>query len=101
MKVPLCQVADIPVEGTATVDFFGREVLVMQVDGAPKAVMNVCLHLGGPLCRDDDKLVCVWHSAEFDVRDGRRLKGPARADTRLLILPTRVEDGTLMYVYGE
>jgi len=101
MKVPLCSVDDIPAEGTTTVDFFGREVLVMQVDGAPKAVLNVCLHLGGPLCREEDKLVCVWHTAEFDLRDGRRLKGPARADTRLVILPTRVEDGVLTYVYGE
>ncbi len=51
MKVPLCKVDDIPAEGTATVDFFDREVLVMNVDGAPKAIMNVCLHLGGPLPR--------------------------------------------------
>ncbi len=101
MKVALCKVEDIPVDGTATVDFFGREVLVMSVDDAPKAVMNVCLHLGGPLCRDGDTLVCEWHTAAFDVRDGRRLKGPARADTRLLVLPTRIEDGVLMYVYGE
>jgi nitrite reductase/ring-hydroxylating ferredoxin subunit len=93
MKVPLVSVDQIPAEGSATVDFFGREVLVMNVDGAPKAVLNVCLHLGGPLCRDGDKLVCEWHTAEFDIRDGRRLKGPARADTRLLILPTRIGDG--------
>lgn len=101
MKVPLIRVEDIPAEGTANVDFFGRDVLVLQVDGAPKAIMNVCLHLGGPLHREDDCLVCDWHTAAFDVRDGRRIKGPARADTRLLVLPTRVEDGVLTYVYGK
>jgi nitrite reductase/ring-hydroxylating ferredoxin subunit len=83
------------------VDFFGRDVLVLKVDGAPKAIMNVCMHLGGPLRRECDRLVCEWHTAEFDVHDGRRLKGPARSDTRLLVLPTRIENGMLTYVYGE
>lgn len=101
MKVPLCKVEEIPDDGEKSVDFFGREVLVVSVEGKPKAIMNVCIHLGGPLQRDGDKLVCAWHNAEFSIADGRRLKGPARPDSRIMILPTRVEDGTLMYVYGE
>src|SRR5690242_15180655 len=101
MKVALCKVDDIPEEGARTVEFFGREVLVLKVEGKPTAIMNTCMHLGGPLHRDGEKLVCGWHGAEFDCADGRRLKGPARAETRLMFLPTRVEDGTLHYVYGE
>ena len=101
MKVPLIRVEDIPSEGATQVDFFGRDVLVLNVDGAPKAIMNVCLHLGGPLRREHDCLVCEWHGATFDVRDGQRVKGPARQETRLLTLPTRIEDGVLTYVYGE
>lgn len=101
MKVALIRVDDIPSEGVAHIDFFGRDVVVLKVDGKPKAIMNVCLHLGGPLRREQDCLVCEWHGAAFDVRDGRRLKGPARQETRLLTLPTRVEDGVLTYVYGE
>lgn len=101
MKVPLIHVDDVPDEGTTKADFFGREVLILKVDGTPKAIMNVCLHLGGPLHREDDCLVCDWHTATFNVRDGRRVKGPARSDARLLVLPTRIEDGMLTYVYGE
>lgn len=101
MKVPLCRVDEIPADGTKTVDFFGREVLVMNVEGKPKAIMNVCMHLGGPLERDGDTLVCPWHGAAFSCTDGRRLVGPARADARLMTLPTRVEEGVLTYVYGE
>jgi len=101
MKVPLCRIDEIPNEGAKTVEFFGREVLVLKVDGAPKAIANVCMHLGGPLQREGDKLVCAWHGAEFGCADGRRLKGPARADTRLMELPTRIVDGALTYVYGE
>lgn len=101
MKAPLCHVDEIPEDGAKSVDFFGREVLVLKVDGAPKAIANVCMHLGGPLQRNGDRLVCAWHGAEFGCAHGERLKGPARADTRLMTLPTRVEDGILTYVYGE
>jgi nitrite reductase/ring-hydroxylating ferredoxin subunit len=101
MKVALCRVDEIPAEGTKTVDFFGRQVLVYRVDGAPKAAANVCMHLGGPLRHEGEKFVCAWHGAEFSCLDGRRLKGPARAETRLMFLPTRIEDGQLLYVYGE
>jgi nitrite reductase/ring-hydroxylating ferredoxin subunit len=101
MKVPLCAVGDMRVDEIKTVDFFGREVLVFQVDGEPKAALNYCMHLGGPLKRYDDKLDCEWHGAEFECRTGKRLKGPARPETTLIVLPTRVEDGTLNYEYGD
>lgn len=101
MRVPLCRIDEIPKDGVKTVDFFGREVLVFHSDGKPKAVLNICMHLGGPMQRNGDKLTCAWHGAEFSCNDGTCLKGPAKADARLIILPIRVEDGTLTYVYGE
>lgn len=101
MKVPLARVDEIPEGGTKIVDFFGREALLFKSDGWPKALLNICMHLGGPMHREGDRLVCEWHGAEFGVTDGRCLKGPARPDSRLITLPTRVEDGTLVYVYGE
>jgi nitrite reductase/ring-hydroxylating ferredoxin subunit len=101
MKVPLCKLEEIPEEGTRTVNFFGREVLVCKVDGKLKAMLNICMHLGGPMKRVGEKLVCEWHGAEFDCHLGKCLKGPARPDARLILLPTRVEDGMLTYVYGE
>ena len=101
MKVTLCRVDEIPAEGTKMVDFFGRQVLVYRVDGTPKAIANVCLHLGGPLQQEGEKFVCAWHGAEFSCVDGRRIKGPARAEARLMFLPTRIEDDQLLYIYGE
>lgn len=101
MKVPLCKMEEIEAGETKTVDFLGREVLVFEVDGKPKAILNYCMHLGGPMKRENGKLVCEWHGAEFECDTGRRLKGPARPDARLIVLPTRAEDGTLKYDYGE
>lgn len=101
MKVPLCKIEEIPAEGAKAIDFLGREVLVFEAEGKPKAVLNVCMHLGGPMKLEDGKFVCQWHGAEFECASGRRLKGPARPEARLIVLPTRVEDGMLTYVYGE
>lgn len=101
MRVPLCHVHEIPEEGAKTVEFFGREVLVLKVDGRPKAVLNVCMHLGGPMKRDGARLVCEWHGAAFDVAQGRWVAGPARPDSRIITLPTRTENGELVYVYDE
>ncbi|MGH8692755.1 MAG: Rieske (2Fe-2S) protein [Burkholderiales bacterium] len=100
MKVPLCKVADIPETGTAAVDLFGREVLVFRQADRPKAVLNYC-NLGGPMKLEGDKLVCQWHGALFSCADGACLQGPARPETRLIVLPTRVEGSELFYVYGE
>lgn len=101
MKVPLCKMESIRGGAIQTVDFLGREVLVFEVDGEPKAFLNYCMHVGGPMKRVDDELVCEWHGAEFTCGTGERLKGPARPGSRLIALPTTVEDGLLQYHYGD
>jgi nitrite reductase/ring-hydroxylating ferredoxin subunit len=101
MQQPLIAVDDIPEAGTVTVEFFGREVLVYLADGTPRATANVCTHLGGPLERCGNELVCAWHGATFDVATGGRVSGPARADSRLMHLPTTVIDGKLTYVWND
>lgn len=101
MKFPLCKLEEIPDAGTIRVPFFGREVHVYKVNGAPKAAASICLHFGGQLDCQDGKFVCQWHGAEYAMEDGRRLQGPAPANSRLMFLSTRVEDGTLNYVWGE
>ena len=101
MKFEICKVEEIPESGSKVVPFFGREVHVYRVDGNPRAVANVCMHFGGPLECRDGKFVCAWHQAEYAMEDGKRLAAPAPANSRLMFLTTRVEDGVLNYVWGE
>ncbi len=99
MREPLIAVSDIPESGSVSANLLGKEVLVTMVNGKPRAYMNVCLHHGGPLVLEDDRFTCQWHGSQFDARTGHALAGPVRSDARLIMLPTRVEDGTLVYIY--
>jgi nitrite reductase/ring-hydroxylating ferredoxin subunit len=101
MRHPLIALVDIPADEAVTVDFFGREVLVYRVNGAPRASANVCPHLGGPLEHCGDEFRCTWHNATFDLGSGSRRSGPARNGSALMHLPTRVIDGVLTYVWAE
>lgn len=101
MKLSLLPLDQIPAAGARKIDFFGREVLVYFFEGRPRAVMSTCMHLGGPLELKDGEFVCGWHGARFACADGACLRGPAPAESKLMFLPTREEDGALVYVYGE
>ena len=101
MKVELCKVAEIPADGEKLVPFFGRTVHVYRAGAAIQAAMSICTHLGGPLERRGARLVCQWHGAEFDCATGAARVGPAPLGSRLMMLPTAVEDGALLYVWGE
>jgi nitrite reductase/ring-hydroxylating ferredoxin subunit len=101
VEYPLTAVDAIPVEGSALVEFFGRQIHVVRgVDGAPAAFMNVCMHFGGTLGCADGEFRCEWHGATFDARTGERTSGPASEGSRLMLLPTEIRDGTVVYVYA-
>jgi nitrite reductase/ring-hydroxylating ferredoxin subunit len=101
MRHALIRVDAIPESGAVTAELLGREVLVMLLNGKPRAFANVCMHHGGLLTLDGDTLTCQWHGAQYDARTGRVIEGPVRPDARLIMLPTRVEEGVLTYVYDE
>jgi nitrite reductase/ring-hydroxylating ferredoxin subunit len=101
VREPLLPVSDIPETGSITADLLGREVLVTMVNGKPRAYINVCQHHGGPLVLEGDRFTCTWHGSQFDVRTGHALTGPVRPDARLIMLPTRIEDGILVYEYED
>ncbi len=61
MEVALAPVDEIPEGGIKKVDFFGRAVLLTKTEGRPRAIMDCCMHLGGPLEQDGEKLVCGAH----------------------------------------
>ena len=101
VEFPLTPINEVPEEGSKLVDFFGRQLHVVRgADGAPAAYMNVCLHFGGTLVCKDGEFRCEWHGATFDARDGVRTGGLAAEGSRLMMLPTVVRDGMVVYVFS-
>jgi nitrite reductase/ring-hydroxylating ferredoxin subunit len=100
MKQALIPVARIPADCAVMIDFFGRPALAYRSGGEPCATLAICPHLGGPLTWKDGELVCAWHGQRHDPATGRCLGGPAPGQ-QAMKLPTRVEGGQLMYVWGE
>jgi hypothetical protein len=67
LREPLISMSEIPEDGTVTVDLYGREVLVMLLNGKPRAYANVCLHHGGPLSLEGD--TCASGTARRSRRE--------------------------------
>lgn len=62
------------------VEVDGKEIALFNVNGEFYAIANECSHVGGPLCEgdiEDDKVICPWHGAEFDIKSGEALCDPA------------------------
>lgn len=56
------------------------KILVARVDGKYYATGNFCTHFGAPLGNSlliDDKIICPWHFAAFNVKDGNVEQSPA------------------------
>jgi nitrite reductase/ring-hydroxylating ferredoxin subunit len=81
--VKVARVRDIPPGGTHRVAVGSQLVCLANVDGTIYAVSDDCPHIGGALSDGELTgcvLTCPVHLAQFDVRSGRVLRGPARED---------------------
>lgn len=62
------------------------------VEGQVYAFTDNCTHISGPLnegALENCTITCPWHGAQFDVRTGKVLRGPARQD--IYTYPVKVE----------
>lgn len=74
----------------------GEPICLTRYEGTVYACTDNCTHISGPLNEgglDGPILTCPWHGAQFDVRTGKVLRGPARQD--LATYPVRVENGAI------
>ena len=77
----LVTVADLPPSGVVEVETQAHGTLAVgMTDGTPFAVSNVCRHqfakLGQGWIDGDGCLVCPWHRAQYDLRNGIMVSGP-------------------------
>ncbi len=83
------------VEGRPRVaDTEDGSVMVVRLGRKLFACGSMCTHYGGPLAKGvirGTAVVCPWHMAQFDLKNGRRLRPPALDDVPCY--RTKVKDG--------
>lgn len=98
------------------IDVDGREIAIFNVHGEYFALLNFCVHQGGPLCegsvagildveegswelkydRADEVVACPWHGWEFDITTGEHV---AETDYKVPSYEVAEKDGKI-YVKG-
>lgn len=83
--------------GLMAVEVDGEPVCLAKVDGAVYAFTDNCTHISGPLNEGDLEgcvLTCPWHGAQFDIRTGKVLRGPARQN--IMTYPVKIADDSIL-----
>ncbi len=81
--IKVARVDDLEDGELMAVEVDGEPVCLAKIDGEICAFTDNCTHISGPLNEgelDSEVLTCPWHGAQFNVRTGKVLRGPARQD---------------------
>jgi len=79
-EAAVCRVDDLADGQMKEVQVGDTDVLLARVDGQFYALHPKCTHYQAPLAKGllhGNRLICPWHNACFDVRNGHRLEAPA------------------------
>ena len=106
----VAQVDEIKESERVIVEVEGREIAVFNTDNEYYALLNYCVHQGGPVCegvvggtleQDGEELVyskgmgtvaCPWHGWQFDIKTG---KHTAQSNYKIPTYQVVVRDGTV------
>lgn len=92
----VASVDDIAEGALLPLEVDGELVCLARVEGCVYAFTDNCTHISGPLNEGELSgciLTCPWHGAQFDIRTGKVLRGPARQD--ILTYAVKIEDGAI------
>jgi 3-phenylpropionate/trans-cinnamate dioxygenase ferredoxin component len=95
--VKVAELGDLDEGELMAVEVDGEPICLAKVNGAVYACTDNCTHISGPLNEGDldgEVLTCPWHGAQFNIRTGKVLRGPARQD--ILTYPVRVEGESIL-----
>lgn len=95
--IKVAESEDIAEGELVPVEAGGELICLARVNGDICAFTDNCTHISGPLSDgelDGEVLTCPWHSAQFNVRTGKVLRGPARQD--IMTYPVKIEGSDIL-----
>ena len=81
VKIIACKTTEIVSGQMKKITVDGKEIIVSNVDGIYFAIDDTCTHSGASLSEgklEDSILTCDWHGAQFDCKNGKLIKFPAK-----------------------
>jgi nitrite reductase/ring-hydroxylating ferredoxin subunit len=93
--VKIGYVAELDPDGQFSRWVGNHDILVFRLDGAIRALSNVCPHFGGPVGYYQlrkGRFTCLWHNLQFAADSGRCLSYPK---LQLREYKIKVEDGAI------
>ena len=81
VKIIAGKTSDITPGKMIKVSVDGREILVANIDGVYCATDDSCTHSGASLSEgklENGIVTCGWHAAQFDCKNGKLVKFPAK-----------------------
>jgi nitrite reductase/ring-hydroxylating ferredoxin subunit len=96
MFAKLCEKSLLPVGELRAFKIKGFEILAVNLDGKVSCFDGRCSHAGAPLAEgtlDGEILTCPWHYSQFNITNGKVLKGPAYKS--LNVFKVQERDGSI------
>ena len=92
--VKVAAAGDCPPGALLAVETGNEQIVLANVEGDFYALLDRCSHQDFPLSDGElmgDRLECIYHGAQFDVRTGRAMQLPAIRPVQTF--PVEVRDG--------
>ena len=83
VKIIACKTTEILSGQMKKITVAGKEIIISNVDGNYFAIDDTCTHSGASLSEgklEGSIVTCDWHGAQFDCKNGKLIKFPAKID---------------------
>ena len=82
-KIFVCKTTQISVGQMKKISVDGKDIVIVNIGGNYFAINDTCTHAGASLSEgkiEDSTIICDWHGAQFDCKNGKLIKFPAKID---------------------
>ena len=82
-KIFVCKTTQISVGQMKKISVDGKDIVVANIGGDYFAMNDTCTHASASLSEgkiEDSTIICDWHGAQFDCKNGKLIKFPAKID---------------------
>ena len=82
-KIFVCKTTQISIGQMKKISVDGKDIVVVNIGGNYFAINDTCTHAGASLSEgkiENSTIICDWHGAQFDCKNGKLIKFPAKID---------------------